>query len=204
MIYVNHDQSAAMTIGDRIGVMNNVKVQQIDTPLKLYNEPDNLFVAGFLGSPPMNFINGELKQERDAIVFKEMQGGTIQVRFADRPQAREFLANQCCLGFGRKTSKVLNFRKREIRPRGFRRSWTSSSQWERRRICTWRPARTPSCAGVSAFSIIARPVIGCSSSSMLVKRICSIRRPQVVSSKGFTMARFYANLVAWMHLLSVN
>src|SRR5438132_1408578 len=98
MIYVTHDQIEAMTMGDRIVVMNNGKVQQIDTPLKLYNEPDNLFVAGFLGSPPMNFINGELKQERDAIVFKEMQGGTIQVRFANRPQAREFLGRPMLLG----------------------------------------------------------------------------------------------------------
>src|SRR5207244_8308086 len=77
---------------------NNGKVQQIDTPLKLYNEPDNLFVAGFLGTPPMNFVKGELKQERDAIVFKEMQGGTIEVRFADRPQAREFLGKPMLLG----------------------------------------------------------------------------------------------------------
>jgi multiple sugar transport system ATP-binding protein len=98
MIYVTHDQIEAMTMGDRIVVMNNGKVQQMDTPLKLYNEPDNLFVAGFLGSPPMNFINGELKQERDAIVFKEMQGGTIEVRFADRPQAREFLDRPMLLG----------------------------------------------------------------------------------------------------------
>src|SRR5437868_10796234 len=98
MVYVTHDQIEAMTMGDRIVVMNNGKVQQIDTPLKLYNEPDNLFVAGFLGSPPMNFINGELKQERDAIVFKEMQGGTIQVRFANRPQAREFLGKPMLLG----------------------------------------------------------------------------------------------------------
>jgi len=98
MIYVTHDQIEAMTMGDRIAVMNNGKVQQIDTPLKLYNEPDNLFVAGFLGTPPMNFVKGELKQERDAIVFKEMQGGTIEVRFADRPQAREFLGKPMLLG----------------------------------------------------------------------------------------------------------
>src|SRR5205823_12333739 len=78
MVYVTHDQIEAMTMGDRIVVMNDGKMQQVDTPLKLYNEPDNLFVAGFLGSPPMNFINGELKQERDAIVFTEMQGGTIE------------------------------------------------------------------------------------------------------------------------------
>ena len=98
MIYVTHDQIEAMTMGDRIVVMNNGKVQQTDTPLKLYNEPNNLFVAGFLGSPPMNFINGELKQERDVIVFKEMQGGTIEARFADRPQAREFLGKSMLLG----------------------------------------------------------------------------------------------------------
>jgi multiple sugar transport system ATP-binding protein len=79
-------------------VMNDGKVQQVDTPLKLYHEPDNLFVAGFLGSPPMNFINGELKQQRDAIVFKEMQGGTIEVRFADRPQAGEFFDKPMLLG----------------------------------------------------------------------------------------------------------
>jgi len=79
-------------------VMNNGKVQQIDTPLKLYNEPDNLFVAGFLGSPPMNFINGELKQERGAIVFKETQGGTIEARFDDRPQVHEFLGKPMLLG----------------------------------------------------------------------------------------------------------
>jgi len=98
MIYVTHDQIEAMTMGDRIVVMNNGKVQQTDTPLKLYNEPDNLFVAGFLGSPPMNFINGELKQERDAVVFKEMQGGTIEVRFKDRPRAREFFGKPMLLG----------------------------------------------------------------------------------------------------------
>ena len=98
MIYVTHDQIEAMTMGDRIVVMNNGKVQQTDTPLKLYNEPDNLFVAGFLGSAPMNFITGELKQERDTVVFKERQGGTIEVRFKDRPRAREFFGKPMLLG----------------------------------------------------------------------------------------------------------
>src|SRR6266700_1757649 len=98
MIYVTHDQAEAMTLGQRIVVMKQGVIQQIDTPLKLYNEPDNLFVAGFLGSPPMNFINGELKQERDAIVFKETKGGTIEVRFADRPRAREFFGKAMLLG----------------------------------------------------------------------------------------------------------
>ena len=98
MIYVTHDQIEAMTMGDRIVVMNNGKVQQTDTPLKVYNEPDNLFVAGFLGSPPMNFINGDLKEERDAVVFNEMKGGTIEVRFKDRARAREFFGKPMVLG----------------------------------------------------------------------------------------------------------
>jgi len=81
MIYVTHDQVEAMTMGDRIVVMNNGKVQQNDTPLKLYHEPANLFVASFLGSPPMNIIRGTLKLERDAIVFREADGGTIEAKF---------------------------------------------------------------------------------------------------------------------------
>ena len=100
MVYVTHDQIEAMTMGDRIVVMNGGVVQQTDTPLKLYNEPVNLFVAGFLGSPPMNFINGTLKQDRDALVFSEIQGGTIQVRLSarERPAALDLLGKPLLLG----------------------------------------------------------------------------------------------------------
>src|SRR4029077_13627730 len=100
MIYVTHDQIEAMTMGDRIVVMNNGVVQQTDTPLTLYNQPANLFVAGFLGSPPMNFINGTLKHDRDSLVFSEIEGGTIHVRLAmqDRPGAREFAGKSMLLG----------------------------------------------------------------------------------------------------------
>ena len=58
MIYVTHDQVEAMTLGDRIVVMNVGRVQQVDTPLALYDRPANRFVAGFIGSPAMNFIPG--------------------------------------------------------------------------------------------------------------------------------------------------
>ena len=60
MIYVTHDQVEAMTLGDRIVVMNKGHVQQIDTPMNLYDHPANRFVAGFIGSPAMNFIEGAL------------------------------------------------------------------------------------------------------------------------------------------------
>lgn len=64
-IYVTHDQTEAMTMGDRIVCMKDGYVQQIDTPQKLYDEPVNKFVAGFLGSPMMNFIDATLKYERE-------------------------------------------------------------------------------------------------------------------------------------------
>jgi multiple sugar transport system ATP-binding protein len=62
-IYVTHDQTEAMTMGDRIVVMKDGFVQQIDTPQNLYEKPCNKFVAGFLGSPQMNFIDAVLKEE---------------------------------------------------------------------------------------------------------------------------------------------
>jgi multiple sugar transport system ATP-binding protein len=58
-VYVTHDQVEAMTMGDRVAVMNFGVLQQVDTPLKLYDKPANLFVAGFIGSPQMNLIQGK-------------------------------------------------------------------------------------------------------------------------------------------------
>ena len=63
MIYVTHDQVEAMTMADKIVVMKDGLIQQIGSPLSLYNEPSNRFVAGFIGSPPMNFMSVELKEE---------------------------------------------------------------------------------------------------------------------------------------------
>ncbi len=60
IIYVTHDQAEAMTMSNRIAVLNEGKLQQIDPPLTCYNEPANRFVAGFIGSPSMNFVEGEL------------------------------------------------------------------------------------------------------------------------------------------------
>jgi multiple sugar transport system ATP-binding protein len=59
-VYVTHDQIEAMSLADRVVVMSQAEVQQIGTPEAIYNDPANLFVAGFVGSPPMNLINGEL------------------------------------------------------------------------------------------------------------------------------------------------
>ncbi len=68
IIYVTHDQVEAMTMGDRIAVLHEGLIQQVDTPLNLYDHPRNMFVAGFIGSPSMNFIKGKL-EKKDGITF---------------------------------------------------------------------------------------------------------------------------------------
>ena len=59
IIYVTHDQTEAMTLGTRIVVLKDGVIMQVDSPQKLYNQPNNLFVAGFIGSPQMNFIDAQ-------------------------------------------------------------------------------------------------------------------------------------------------
>lgn len=76
MIYVTHDQVEAMTMGDRIVVLKDGYIQQIDTPLNLYNHPVNRFVAGFIGSPGMNFVEGRIEQA-DGLVFREGHGAFV-------------------------------------------------------------------------------------------------------------------------------
>lgn len=71
MIYVTHDQIEAMTMGDRIVVMKDGWIQQVDSPLNIYNHPANQFVAGFIGSPPMNFFNGKLVRDGNRYCFQE-------------------------------------------------------------------------------------------------------------------------------------
>ena len=75
-VYVTHDQIEAMTMADRIVVMHDGIVEQVGTPLDLYDKPDNLFVAGFIGSPSMNFLKGKLDAVAGRPVFKT-EGGLI-------------------------------------------------------------------------------------------------------------------------------
>ena len=70
-IYVTHDQEEAMTLGDRIVVMKDGRIQQADTPLNTYNYPHNRFVAGFIGMPPMNFFNGTIRAGEGRLLFVE-------------------------------------------------------------------------------------------------------------------------------------
>jgi multiple sugar transport system ATP-binding protein len=71
MIYVTHDQTEAMTMGDRIAVMQEGKIQQIADPITIYDKPANKFVAGFIGFPPMNFMNGNIIKRDGRLYFDE-------------------------------------------------------------------------------------------------------------------------------------
>lgn len=72
-IYVTHDQTEALTLGDRIAVIDKGIIQQVDTPEVIYNRPANVFVGGFLGSPPMNFIKAEIKDNQICINDKSFE-----------------------------------------------------------------------------------------------------------------------------------
>ncbi len=71
MIYVTHDQVEAMTLGDRVAVMKDGVIHQIDKPINIYRNPVNKFVAGFMGSPPMNFLKGVIEKGAKGLVFHE-------------------------------------------------------------------------------------------------------------------------------------
>ena len=77
MIYVTHDQIEAMTLGSRIVVLDRGVIQQIDAPMRLYDQPSNLFVAGFFGSPAMNFLHGTLLEQGDA--YLACKDGTVNL-----------------------------------------------------------------------------------------------------------------------------
>jgi multiple sugar transport system ATP-binding protein len=83
MIYVTHDQVEAMTLGQKIVVFNGGRIEQAGTPLELYERPANLFVAGFLGSPRMNFMDASLVGEEGAIATVRLAGGAEVAAAAD-------------------------------------------------------------------------------------------------------------------------
>jgi len=96
-IYVTHDQVEAMTMASRIAVLNHGKLMQIDTPQNLYDKPDNLFVAGFIGSPAMNFFNAELVQDGQDIVINA-DGFSVKIPENRRDTLRDYVGKQIIFG----------------------------------------------------------------------------------------------------------
>jgi multiple sugar transport system ATP-binding protein len=97
IIYVTHDQIEAMTMASRIAVMNHGEVQQFAAPDVVYNKPANLFVARFLGTPPMNTVRATLEADGDALVA--VIGGTARLPLPAQPAAaRGFVGRDVFLG----------------------------------------------------------------------------------------------------------
>jgi multiple sugar transport system ATP-binding protein len=99
-IYVTHDQTEAMTMGDRVAVIRKGILQQVDTPQFLYDHPNNLFVAGFIGSPAMNMVEAKLTRE-DGSAFVEFGGVRLSVPdqvFAERPALRGYEGRSVIIG----------------------------------------------------------------------------------------------------------
>lgn len=98
MIYVTHDQVEAMTMGDRICVLNYGKIMQVDTPLNLYNFPKNKFVAGFIGSPAMNIVEAEIVEENSKISVKISSGDVIEVPANKEDKLKSYVGKKVWFG----------------------------------------------------------------------------------------------------------
>ena len=98
-IYVTHDQVEAMTMATRIVVMKDGLIQQVDTPQTLYDEPVNLFVAGFIGTPQMNFINGKLVKKGDDVYFNfEDKSLKLPTEKANNPDLKDYIGKEVVVG----------------------------------------------------------------------------------------------------------
>ena len=96
-IYVTHDQTEAMTMGTRIVVMKDGIIQQVDTPMNLYSEPCNVFVAGFIGSPQMNFINATLSLKNDEI-WATFGENTIKIPEGKSAPLKDYIGKEVVIG----------------------------------------------------------------------------------------------------------
>ncbi len=99
-VYVTHDQVEAMTMGDRVAVIRKGRLQQVDTPRALYDQPDNLFVAGFIGSPSMNFVYGRIEGEGDNL-YAAFAGDRVKVDravIANRPGLSKYAGKEIIIG----------------------------------------------------------------------------------------------------------
>jgi len=98
MIYVTHDQVEAMTLGERIIVMKDGEIMQIASPINLFNDPQNKFVAEFIGSPQMNFIDGKIEVQKDQLLFKDAYGIAIDLSKLDLKNIKDSIGKEICLG----------------------------------------------------------------------------------------------------------
>src|SRR5690348_12536709 len=114
-VYVTHDQVEAMTLGNRVAVLRDGRLQQVDTPQTLFEAPVNLFVAGFIGSPAMNFVNAELvRDDGAAVTFAGYKLPVPADVLENKPGLADYLGKQVILG---------------IRPSDFEDASVTDRQW---------------------------------------------------------------------------
>jgi multiple sugar transport system ATP-binding protein len=107
LCYVTHDQVEAMSMADRIAIIHKGRIQQVGTPYEVYNYPANIFVGGFIGSPSMNFMKGEIKSEGSE-VFLEFSPGKLKLTGVRKEAAGKFLEK--CRSEGRSPSVNIGVR----------------------------------------------------------------------------------------------
>lgn len=98
MIYVTHDQTEALTLGDRICVLNQGKIMQVDTPANLYNYPANRFVASFIGSPAMNLVDTALRRDGENLIVEIAPSARILIPKAMQAQLEQYVDNPVSFG----------------------------------------------------------------------------------------------------------
>ncbi|ENM3850105.1 sn-glycerol-3-phosphate ABC transporter ATP-binding protein UgpC [Vibrio cholerae] len=98
MIYVTHDQTEALTLGDRICVLNLGKIMQVDTPANLYNYPANKFVASFIGSPAMNLIDTVIREDNGPLYIEISNGIRMFIPVEKQKALREYINKPVCFG----------------------------------------------------------------------------------------------------------
>jgi multiple sugar transport system ATP-binding protein len=114
-VYVTHDQTEAMTLGSRIAVLNNGMLQQLDTPYNLYQHPCNLFVAGFIGSPAMNFIDVNLKRDGSRL-WIETKGFSFSLPTSMTKQYQNYLGKKLTLGIRPEDIHSAEFQPPDVTP----------------------------------------------------------------------------------------
>jgi multiple sugar transport system ATP-binding protein len=107
-IYVTHDQEEAMTLGDRVVVMKDGIIQQCDSPLVIYDRPVNRFVASFVGTPPMNFVEGRLEGSGGSLVFDDGHGNQLTPAAAQLDRLAPYAGKPITIGIRPEIMTVAN------------------------------------------------------------------------------------------------
>jgi len=116
VVYVTHDQVEAMTLGERIVLMDKGKIQQVDAPIEIYNNPNNLFVAGFIGTPTMNFIEGEVVKRNNHLEFNDLSN-TFQFILPTNHFLKDYLEQTIVLGI--RSENIFNIIDKDIHEDNF-------------------------------------------------------------------------------------